>query len=81
LTARAELVEERRLNHKGNLEYIDYYVDWMLKVGDREWSWRQNSFIDSILSSARKFAKGRPELYRNLRRESSVTRRKEPIEP
>ena len=44
---------ERERNRQSNREWIDYYVDWLRRTPNREWSKQQRRLIDSVLSSAR----------------------------
>jgi len=49
-----KLKEEKRRNLLGNLRYIDIYAEYVKKAPNREWSRRQNAFINSIYRSVPK---------------------------
>jgi hypothetical protein len=52
-----DLKESKRLNLLGNLRYIDLYVKYIKKAPNKEWSRRQNKFINSIYKSIPKKVK------------------------
>ncbi|MFP3289192.1 MAG: hypothetical protein RXO35_02060 [Candidatus Micrarchaeota archaeon] len=45
------LRKRKRLNLLDNLRYIDLYVEYIKKTPNKEWSRRQNKFINSIYRS------------------------------
>ena len=45
------LKERKRQNLLDNLKYIDLYVEYIKKTPNKEWSRRQNKFINSIYRS------------------------------
>ncbi|MFP3278289.1 MAG: hypothetical protein RXO43_01870 [Candidatus Micrarchaeota archaeon] len=45
------LKERKRQNLLDNLRYIDLYVEYIKKTPNKEWSRRQNKFINSIYRS------------------------------
>ena len=45
------LKKRKRLNLLDNLRYIDLYVEYIKKTPNKEWSRRQNKFINSIYRS------------------------------
>ena len=55
-----ELRKRKRLNLIDNLRYIDIYVEYVKKTKNREWSRRQNKFINSIYRSIPKKIKVKP---------------------
>jgi len=55
-----ELKKRKRLNLIDNLRYIDIYVEYVKKTKNREWSRRQNKFINSIYRSIPKKIKVKP---------------------
>jgi len=55
-----ELKKRKRLNLIDNLRYIDLYVEYVKKAKNREWSRRQNKFINSIYRSIPKKIKVKP---------------------
>ena len=55
-----ELRKRKRLNLIDNLRYIDIYVEYVKKAKNREWSRRQNKFINSIYRSIPKKIKVKP---------------------
>ena len=55
-----ELMKRKRLNLIDNLRYIDIYVEYVKKTKNREWSRRQNKFINSIYRSIPKKIKVKP---------------------
>jgi len=55
-----ELKKRNRLNLIDNLRYIDIYVEYVKKAKNREWSRRQNKFINSIYRSIPKKIKVKP---------------------
>jgi len=55
-----ELRKRKRLNLIDNLRYIDLYVEYVKKAKNREWSRRQNKFINSIYRSIPKKIKIKP---------------------
>jgi len=52
-----DLKKSKRLNLLGNLRYIDLYVKYIKKATNKEWSRRQNKFINSIYKSIPKKVK------------------------
>ena len=55
-----ELKKRKRLNLIDNLRYIDLYVEYVKKAKNKEWSRRQNKFINSIYRSIPKKIKVKP---------------------
>jgi len=55
-----ELRKRKKLNLIDNLRYIDMYVEYVKKTKNREWSRRQNKFINSIYRSIPKKIKVKP---------------------
>jgi len=55
-----ELRKRKKLNLIDNLRYIDMYVEYVKKTKNREWSRRQNKFINSIYRSIPKKIKIKP---------------------
>jgi len=53
--------EERRRTLQSNLGWIDTYVAWIRRTPNREWSREQRRMIDSVLRSARKWARMQEE--------------------
>lgn len=49
-----ELKKEKERNHKSNLAFIDFYVEYMKKHTNKEWSRQQNRLINSIYKYPRK---------------------------
>ena len=45
------LKKRKRQNLLDNLKYIDLYVEYIKKTPNKEWSRRQNKFINSIYRS------------------------------
>jgi len=45
------LKERKRQNLLDNLRYIDLYVEYIKKTPNKEWSRKQNKFINSIYRS------------------------------
>jgi len=45
------LKKRKRLNLLDNLRYIDLYVEYIKNTPNKEWSRRQNKFINSIYRS------------------------------
>jgi len=45
------LKKRKRQNLLDNLRYIDLYVEYIKKTPNKEWSRRQNKFINSIYRS------------------------------
>jgi len=45
------LKKRKRLNLLDNLRYIDLYVEYIKKTPNKEWSRKQNKFINSIYRS------------------------------
>jgi len=45
------LKKRKRLNLLDNLRYIDLYVEYIKKIPNKEWSRKQNKFINSIYRS------------------------------
>jgi len=52
-----DLKKSKQLNLLGNLRYIDLYVKYIKKATNKEWSRRQNKFINSIYKSIPKKVK------------------------
>jgi len=52
-----DLKKSKQLNLLGNLRYIDLYVKYIKKAQNKEWSRRQNKFINSIYKSIPKKVK------------------------
>jgi len=46
------LKAERKRNLKSNLQFIDFYVDYMKKHGNRTWSRAQGKLINAIYEKA-----------------------------
>ena len=46
-----DLKKRKRQNLLDNLKYIDLYVEYIKKTPNKEWSHRQNKFINSIYRS------------------------------
>ena len=44
-----EAEEVRKINFKQNLEFVDYYVNWMKTVPNEVWSKQQAKLINSLL--------------------------------
>jgi len=45
------LKKRKKQNFLDNLRYIDLYVEYIKKTPNKEWSRRQNKFINSIYRS------------------------------
>ena len=41
-----ELEEEKKRNFKQRLQFIDTYVEWLKKTGNKKWSKQQNKLIN-----------------------------------
>ncbi|MGC8496347.1 MAG: hypothetical protein ACP5MX_04055 [Candidatus Micrarchaeia archaeon] len=52
-----KLNEGKRRNLMGNLRYIDIYAEYVKGAPNKEWSRRQNAFINSIYKSIPKKVK------------------------
>jgi hypothetical protein len=47
----SESKKEKERNFKDNLNYIDFYADWIKKTPNKVWSKQQKQFIDSVYKS------------------------------
>ena len=45
-----DLREEKKRNLKSNLQFIDFYVEYMKKQGNKAWSKSQGKLINAIYS-------------------------------
>ena len=52
-----ELRDFKRKNFQDRLNFIEFWVDYIKKHSDEEWSKGQAALIDSQIQSARDFAK------------------------
>ena len=61
------MAESKQLNQKQREEFIDYWVNYMKTLPDKEWSKQQNVLINSMLQSAKQWSR---EDFLNLRKSS-----------
>ena len=48
-----ELEEDKKRNFESMLKFIEYYVKWLKKTPNKEWSKQQQKLIDSQLKSSK----------------------------
>ena len=47
-----DLKKEKERNLKSNLQFIDFYVDYMKRHGNRAWSKSQGKLINAVYTKA-----------------------------